>query len=147
MFKKILVVINTTTDAKGVLTVALAYAKSCQSLLKVVDLSSVSRHSLKPPTKSLRSLSSTFRLKGITAEVIRPPLCSGKAICELAEQWEADLIVIDTEQPLLDDAPCAVLKVHYDDETATTSVQMMLKEKRFACDQQVRQRLEALYSR
>jgi hypothetical protein len=122
MFKKILVVVNTTTDAKGVFTIALAYAKSCQSLLRLVDLSA-DRDSL-----------------------IRPSLCSEQSICELAEQWEADLIVIGSEQPVLNDAPCSILQVQYEESTGTTSVQMLLKQKRFACDRQVRQRLEVLYA-
>ncbi len=147
MFKKILVVVNTANEAKGIVTVALAYAKSCKSLLRLVDLSEVAsyaQYTIKTRSDRLRSLQSTLSLKGLTAEIVRPTIGSGQAICNLAEEWEADLIVIGTEQAaLISDVPCSVLQVQYDESTATTSVQMILKAK---SDKLVRQRLEALYA-
>ncbi len=105
MLNRILIALDNAKNPQPVFSTALAWAKMNDSRLLLLNvLSSQSEHTKKNSAEweshrvsdleELRSLSHVANSLGLTADIAQPLGHTGQKICELANQWGADLIIL-----------------------------------------------------
>lgn len=137
MLNRILIALDNAKNPQPVFSTALAWAKINDSRLLLLNvLSNQSEHAKKNSSEweshqvsdleDLRSLSHVANNLGLMADIAQPLGRTGQKICELANQWGADLIILGqpdsvAEEDVLNDvghyvihhASCPTLVVPY----------------------------------
>ena len=113
MLNRILIALDPAKNPQPVFSTALAWAKMNDSRLLLLNvLSSQSEHTKKNSAEweshrvsdleELRSLSQVANNLGVMADIAQPLGHTGQKICELANLWGADLIVLGQPDVLAD---------------------------------------------
>lgn len=139
-FKRILVAVDKSPQASAVFEQALGLAKKDSATLMIfngIELAAKRSYliEIEEKTEEAKKLVENYQRKandqGILAEVNYQPGEPGKSICNLAESWKADLIVIgrrgykgltavllgSVSNYVLYHAPCSVLVLQGEDYT------------------------------
>lgn len=104
MLNRILIALDSAKNPQPVFSTALAWAKINGSRLLLLNVLSQSEHAKKDSAEwqshrvsdleELRSLSHVANNLGLMADLAQPLGRTGQKICELANQWGADLIIL-----------------------------------------------------
>ncbi|MCY7322550.1 MAG: universal stress protein [Phormidesmis sp. CAN_BIN36] len=136
MLNRILIALDSAKNPQPVFSTALAWAKINKSRLLLLNVLSQSEHAKKDSAEweshrvsdleELRSLSHVANNLGLMADLAQPLGRTGQKICELANRWGADLIILGqpdsvAEEDVLNDighyvihhASCPTLVVPY----------------------------------
>ncbi len=137
-FKRILVAVDKSPQGSGVFEQALALAKKDSAILMIfngIELAAKRTYLLEieEKTEEAKILVENYQQKaqdqGVLAEATYQPGDAGKSICELAESWKADLIIVgrrgykgltavllgSVSNYVVYHAPCSVLVIQGED--------------------------------